>query len=64
MSSTQTCPRCGGFLRTQQVQNLLAKHCDRCGSLPFATDTKTGETVRVDRNGRVARAAISKAEGR
>lgn len=51
MSASQTCPRCGGDLRTKQVDNLLSKYCDHCGSLPFATNVKTGEAVRVDRSG-------------
>jgi len=49
--SEQVCPRCGGGLRTRQVNNLLSKYCDHCGSLPFATNVKTGQPVRVDRSG-------------
>lgn len=49
--STVTCPKCGGSLRTRQVDNVLAKFCDHCGSLPFAADVKSGETVIVDRSG-------------
>jgi Zn-finger nucleic acid-binding protein len=49
--SVQTCPRCAGSLRTRQVDNLLSKYCDHCGSLPFATDVKTGRAVTVDRSG-------------
>jgi Zn-finger nucleic acid-binding protein len=54
MSAVQTCPKCAGNLRTRQVNNLLSKYCDRCGSLPFATDVKTGESVFVDRSGEPA----------
>ena len=49
--SAQPCTRCGGDLRTHQVNNLLAKYCDHCGSMPFALNVKTGKTVRVDRSG-------------
>lgn len=49
--SAQLCPRCGAALRTKQVSNLLAKYCDRCGSLPHATNVKTGKVVLVDRAG-------------
>lgn len=51
MSAVQTCPSCGGTLRTKQVSSLLSKYCDHCGSLPFATDVKTGKSVKVDRSG-------------
>lgn len=51
MSATQTCPRCAGGLRTKQVDNLLSKYCDRCGSLPFAVHVRTGEAIMVDRSG-------------
>jgi len=51
MSAAQTCPRCGGDLKTRQVSNLLAKFCDHCGSMPFAVHVKTGKTVRVNRCG-------------
>lgn len=50
MSALQ-CPRCAGPLRTRQVNSLLSKYCDHCGSLPFATDVKTGRAVTVDRSG-------------
>lgn len=49
--SAQPCPKCAGSLRTRQVNNLLSKYCNRCGSLPFATDVKTGAAIRVDRSG-------------
>lgn len=49
--SAQTCPRCSGGLKTRQVENLLSKFCDHCGSLPFATNVKTGKPVLVDRSG-------------
>lgn len=51
MSTVQTCPKCAGPLRTRQVNGLLSKYCDHCGSLPFATDVKTGRAVTVDRSG-------------
>lgn len=51
MSAAQSCPRCGGDLRTRQVSLILSKYCDRCGSLPVATNTKTGKSVIVDRSG-------------
>ena len=55
--SAQTCPRCGGYLRTRQIDNLLSKYCDHCGSLPFATNVRTGEAVKVDRSGQPAGAS-------
>lgn len=51
MSDSLTCPRCGGGLRTKQVDGLLSKYCDHCGSLPFSRDVKTGKVVKVDRGG-------------
>lgn len=51
MNEAQPCPKCGAALRTKQVNNLLAKYCDHCGSLPVATDVKTRRCVRVDRSG-------------
>jgi Zn-finger nucleic acid-binding protein len=51
MSAAPVCPRCGGSTRTKQVDNLLSKYCDRCGSLPFAVHVRTGEAVMVDRSG-------------
>lgn len=51
MSTLLTCPKCGGGLRTRQANSLLSKYCDRCGSLPAATDVKTGRSVTVDRSG-------------
>lgn len=51
MSTVLTCPKCGGGLRTRQASSLLSKYCDRCGSLPAATDVKTGRSVTVDRAG-------------
>lgn len=52
MSAVLTCPKCGGGLHTKQLNNLLSKYCDHCGTLPFATDVKTGHSVTVDRAGR------------
>jgi Zn-finger nucleic acid-binding protein len=49
--SAEACPRCCAHLKTKQVNNLLSKYCDRCGSLPFATNVKTGRGVIVDRSG-------------
>lgn len=51
MSTVQTCPKCGGPLRTRQVNSLFSKYRDHCGSLPLATDVKTGRAVTVDRSG-------------
>lgn len=59
MSAVQTCPRCGGGLRTRQVDNLIAKFCDHCGSLPFATNVKSGKPVRVDRSGAPSQGAAA-----
>lgn len=52
IDDVQTCPKCAGLLRSKQVNNLLSKYCDRCGSLPFATNVKTGAGAFVERNGR------------
>lgn len=47
--SEQSCPRCGAALKTKQVNNVLAKYCDRDGALPYAVDVKTRRGVIVNR---------------
>lgn len=54
MSTALICPKCGGSLRTRQVNSLLSKYCDHCGSLPFAVNVKTGKSITVDRSGQPA----------
>ncbi len=49
--SLQTCARCGGETRTKQVDYLLARYCDHCGSQGWANDMRNGKTIAVDRSG-------------
>lgn len=35
MSTIATCPKCGGGLRTQQIEGRKTNYCDHCGALPY-----------------------------
>lgn len=35
MSHSVQCPKCGGGLKTQQIDYRIAAYCDRCGQLPY-----------------------------
>lgn len=35
MSAIAGCPKCGGRLRTEQIDYRKRMYCDRCGGLPY-----------------------------
>lgn len=35
MSNPVTCPKCGGSVRTEQIDYRKRYYCDRCGGLPY-----------------------------
>lgn len=35
MSAPIQCPKCGGGLKTQQIDYRKTHYCDHCGALPY-----------------------------
>jgi len=35
MSAISSCPKCGGGLRTEQIDNRKRLYCTRCGGMPY-----------------------------
>lgn len=35
MSALANCPKCGGGLRTEQIEYRKRLYCDHCGGMPY-----------------------------